>query len=163
MGCMEVKAERDMGDEPETPKEGKDSTGAVIVETLLNIRTVASLCIQDMKSKEYSKALASENVGLVKANLKKGIGSGLGLAVNTWANGVLFYAGSKLLSKTEFNSPKDFNASSLSIMFALTFVSGAIVELADQFKAKEAAERIFGLIDKKCEIDALSEEGKKQV
>jgi hypothetical protein len=33
----------------------------------------------------------------------------------------------------------------------------------DRDKAKEAAERIFDLIERKSEIDPLSEEGKKDV
>ena len=43
-------------DESKDTKIEDNSPGAILVETLLNIRTIASLAIEPMREKEYYKA-----------------------------------------------------------------------------------------------------------
>ena len=50
-----------------------------------------------------------------------------------------------------------------SALFSLSGLSVAMMGATDQTKAKAAAARIFKLVDRESSIDALSEEGKKNV
>jgi len=63
----------------------ENTPGAILVETLLNIRTVASLVIESMREKEYAKALAKEeDRNPAKTAFLKGAASGSGLFFQMW-------------------------------------------------------------------------------
>ena len=84
-------------------KDDENSPGAIVVETLLNIRTVASLSIEGMRVKEYHDALKLDDPTLAKTNLYKGLATGVGkyarlLALSGWA----FTAFSNVLPLTIF-------------------------------------------------------------
>jgi ATP-binding cassette subfamily B (MDR/TAP) protein 1 len=146
-------------------KNEENSPGAILVETLLNIRTVASLVIEPIREREYSKALAKEDtVNGARTAFLKGAASGSGLFFQMWGMALMFWWGGKVLSDhpTLF-SYRDYLISMFSLLFSLTGLSVSFMGITDKDKAKEAAKRIFELIDKKSLIDPLSNDGIKNV
>jgi len=92
---MEMKTYMGEDEGAEAPKEGEDSAGAIVVETLLSIRTVASLAIERMRSAEYAAALKREDPDVIKANIFKGAATGLGFLIQLWGMGLMFWWGKK--------------------------------------------------------------------
>lgn len=63
---------------------GRSSSGGIVVETLVNIRTVASLSIEETRSSEYADALSREDSKpLLKASLR-GFAFGIGQFIQLW-------------------------------------------------------------------------------
>jgi hypothetical protein len=73
----------------------------------------------------------------------------------------MFYFGSWLLLNRGYEV-RDFLISLFGLMLSLTGLAAATAGLTDAEKAKEAADRIFELIERQSEIDPLTDEGKKQ-
>merc|ERR1711976_180863 len=119
MGEMKMYLGEDEGD-----SDGGDenSSGGIVVETLLNIRTVASLTIENMRSAEYAQALRAETSGSLKTNVLKGMASGFGQFSQLWGMALMFWWGGWLLANhSDKFSFRDFMVS----MFALCFPSRA--------------------------------------
>jgi ATP-binding cassette, subfamily B (MDR/TAP), member 1 len=70
----------DQGD-VENSSDGTNSPGGVIVETLLNIRTVSALTLEKERLKDYERALVHDDPNMVKDALKGGITSGLSMFI----------------------------------------------------------------------------------
>ena len=66
--------------------DGTDSPGGIIVETLLNIRTVSALTLEEQRCKDYEAALAKAEGNVVKENAVSGSLSGLSIAIQQWVN-----------------------------------------------------------------------------
>ena len=144
------------------PKEGEDRSGSIVVETLLSIRTVASLAIEKIRSAEYIAAINREDPAAVKTNLMKGSATGLGFLIQLWGMGFMFWWGAWLLDKyPNVYNAKGYYISMFSLLFSLSGLSVAMMGLTDQTKAKKAAKRIFRLIDSSSPINAMSESGMK--
>jgi len=150
----------DEGDEDKKAIEG--SEGGVLVETLLNIRTVAALCMEGKRVDTYSKALHYKNrTNSIPRNTVKGSGQGLGSFFQMWGYALMFYSGSWLQLNRGYTM-RSYLISLFALMLSLTGLASAMAGLTDAKKAEEAAGRIFELIDRKSEIDPLSDEGKTQ-
>jgi len=150
----------DEGDEEKKATEG--SEGGILVETLLNIRTVAALCMEGKRSNAYSEALHHNNrTNTIPRNTIKGAGQGLGSFFQMWGYALMFYSGSWLMLNRGYGM-RDYLISLFSLMLSLTGLAAAMAGLTDVKKAAAAAGRIFDLIDRKSEIDPLSDEGKTQ-
>jgi len=149
----------DEGDQDKNAIEG--SEGSVLVETLLNIRTVASLCMEGKRVNAYSEALHHKNrSNTIPRNTIKGSGQGLGSFFQMWGYALMFWSGSWLLLNRGYTM-RDYLISLFALMLSLTGLAAAVAGLTDVKKAQEAAGRIFELLDRKSEIDPLSDEGKK--
>jgi len=148
--------------EDEGDSADKSCSGGILIETLLNIRTVASLTIEHIKSDEYANALQAEHSGSLKTHVYKGTASGFGQLSQMWGMGLMFWWGGWLL----VNQPGkfsfvDYNISMMSLLYALSGLGMAAQGTVDKDKANAAAERIFALIDRESAIDSLSNEGKQ--
>lgn len=144
--------------------EGEDSSGSILVETLTSIRTVASLSIERMRSNEYVRAINMESPSSLKSNAMKGFASGLGVFIQFWGIGLMFWWGGWLLNRfPDTYTFRGYLISLNSLLFSLSGLSVAIMGATDSAKAKLAANRIFTLIDRESPIDSLSNEGKKTV
>ena len=144
--------------------EGEDSSGSILVETLTSIRTVASLSIERMRSNEYVRAINMESPSSLKSNAMKGFASGLGVFVQLWGIGLMFWWGGWLLNRfPDTYTFRGYLISLNSLLFSLQGLSVAIMGATDSAKAKLAAHRIFALIDRESPIDSLSDDGKKTV
>lgn len=157
-------AAADEKDAKDKKEEGENSSGGIVVETLMSIRTVASLSIERMRSSEYEKAIGEESPSSLRSNAMKGVASGLGVFVQFWGIGLMFFWGGWLLDKYPDNYTfRGYLISLNSLLFSLSGLSVAIMGATDSAKAKLAAARVFALIDRKSPIDSLSKEGKKLV
>jgi ATP-binding cassette subfamily B (MDR/TAP) protein 1 len=150
----------DEGDESQNNK--KNSPGGVVVEALLNIRTVASLCIEEMRFKEYCEALRRDDPSPLKSNLINGVWIGLGQSIQQWSMALMFFWGGWLLHKHpgawDF---RDFLISLFSLMISTSGLNFGAQGGTDKEEAQAAAKRIFHLIDRKSGIDPLSDSGWK--
>lgn len=140
----------------------KGSSGSIVIETLLSIRTVASLTIEKMREKEYKEALIREDPSSVKAHIMKSSGAGVALFIQFWGIALLFWWGGYLLANYSGTfTQRGFMISMWGLLYSLSGMSVAVMGVTDQVKAKAAANRIFALIDRVSPINALSDEGKK--
>ena len=138
--------------------ETEDSSGSIVVETLTSIRTVAALSIERMRANEYERTINLESPSSLKSNALKGVASGLGVFVQFWGIGLMFWWGAWLMSRYDF-SYRDYLISLNSLLFCLSGLSVAMMGATDSAKAKLAANRVFALIDRESPIDSLSKEG----
>lgn len=151
-----------MGEDESGEDENEHSSGGIVIESLLNMRTVASLAIERARASEYDQALARENQGILKENFKKGLAVGSGQFFQQWGMALMFYWGGWLLYKfPDKYSFRAFLISMFSLLFSLSGTAAAAQGATDRGKASEAAERIFALIDRPTTIDPLSDDGKK--
>jgi ATP-binding cassette subfamily B (MDR/TAP) protein 1 len=139
-----------------------NSPGGIMVESLLNIRTVASLTIEGERIDSFQTALSKEDPHPVRQNVIKGSTGGISQLVQMWGIGLMFWFGGWLM----FRFPEDYTfddmlISMFGLLFGLTGIGIAMADLADSEKAKAAAKRIFDLIDRQSKIDPLSDAGKK--
>ena len=142
----------------------QNSPGGIVVETLVNIRTVASLTIEKKRSQQYAKALRAEDPTPIKTNFIKGCATGIGQFTQMWGLALLFWFGGWLLTTyPESFTFRDYLISLFSLLFGLEGMGFAAQGATDRKKAKAAANRIFELIDRHSAIDPLSDEGKKNV
>jgi ATP-binding cassette subfamily B (MDR/TAP) protein 1 len=74
-------------DEADSGEPSQYSAGGIVVESLVNIRTVASLTIEDRRSAEFSQALDDEDPTPIKSNFIKGAATGLGQFIQMWCIG----------------------------------------------------------------------------
>jgi ABC-type multidrug transport system fused ATPase/permease subunit len=161
---MEMKMFLEGGEDEHSRDDDHNSPGGIVVETLVNIRTVASLTIEKKRSAEYSEALRNEDPTPVKTNFFKGMATGVGQFIQMWGIALMFWWGGWLL----LNYPKsftyrDFLISMFSLLLSLSGMGMAAQGATNREKAKLAAHRIFKLTDRESAIDPLSEEGKKNV
>lgn len=157
---MEVKMYMGEDDGSEAQDDTASGPGAIIVETLLNIRTVASLTIENKRFQEYSQALERDNSTSLVTNTLKGGAIGLGFILQMWGMGFMFWWGAFLLYKwPDTYETTDFYISMFSLLFSLSGMTMAMSGATDKVKATMAANRIFALINRESAIDALSDEG----
>jgi len=151
----------DEGDIEKTAMES--SEGAVVIETLINIRVVASLSLEDARVKTYEDALARKGRRSLCRNCIAGTGQGLGSFFQMWGYGLMFYFGGWLLLNRGYDM-RSYLVSLFGLMLSLTGLAAATSGLTDAEKAKEAAFRIHLFLSKesKKEIYLLYLPGSKQ-
>lgn len=151
-------------DEGDANHIGEHSPGGIVIETLADIRTVASLTLESQRAEEYADALAKEDFHPFRNKIAKGSGAGLGQFTQMWGFGLMFFFGGWLLDKypNEF-AYRDYLIALFAFMFSLYGLAAAFEGTADREKAKAAASRIFEVIERQSLIDPLTDEGKKEV
>lgn len=139
-----------------------NSPGGVIVETLLNMRTVSALTLEGKRFRDYERALVNSEPTQKIDAFVSGLTAGLSIAIQQWINAMMFYFGAWLLvtfpDKYGFS---DFLISQFSILFSLFGLAAAFQDMSDRKEVEKSAGRIFYLLDRNSEIDPLSTEGKK--
>jgi ATP-binding cassette subfamily B (MDR/TAP) protein 1 len=139
-----------------------NSPGGIVVETLLNIRTVSALTLEKQRYKDYERALLHSEPNFKLDAFMEGLMGGLAMFIQQWINALQFWWGGWLL----FNHPgdyvlKDFLIANFAILFALFGLGTAFQDISDRKEVEESASRIFYLLDRESSIDPLSEKGKK--
>jgi hypothetical protein len=86
---MEMKMYVTGEDEGDDTMEVEGSPQGIVVESLLNVRTIASLTMEEKKLEEYSDALHKEDLHPMRNNCIKGSGSGLGQFFQFWGMGLM--------------------------------------------------------------------------
>ena len=139
-----------------------NSPGGILVETLLNIRTVSALTLEKTRYDDYERALRNSSSKYKKEAFTNGISAGSVLFVQQYINALQFWFGSWILVKYEGEFEfRDFLISNFAILFALFGLGAAFQDISDRKEVEKSAGRIFYLLDRKSAIDPLSNEGKK--
>ncbi|CAL0320897.1 unnamed protein product [Lupinus luteus] len=123
-----------------------------------SIRTVASFCAEDKVMELYRKKCE----GPVKTGIRVGLISGAGFGVSFFllfcVYATSFYAGAKFVKAGKITFADVFK-----VFYALSMASVGISQSSsfapDSSKAKSATASIFGIIDKKSNIDPSDESG----
>jgi ABC-type multidrug transport system fused ATPase/permease subunit len=84
----------------ENTEDGRDSPSGIIVETLLNIRTVSALTLEEQRYEDYKQALTKAEGDLVKESAISGILAGLAVGIQQWVNALQFWWGGWLVSSS---------------------------------------------------------------
>ncbi|XP_027334212.1 ABC transporter B family member 4-like isoform X2 [Abrus precatorius] len=123
-----------------------------------SIRTVASFCAEDKVMELYRKKCEGPMKGGMWQGLISGLGFGISFVLLYCVYAASFYAGSRLMhaGKTSFSDV-------FRVFFALTLAAIGVSQSSslapDSSKAKSATASIFGIIDKKSNIDPSNESG----
>ena len=140
--------------------EDETSPGAIATEAMLNIRTIASLSIESEMSRQYLYSIYKRTVLDFYTLFKRGCTTGLGIFVQCWGMGLMFWFGGWLLQKyPDTWTFLDYNIAMFSLFFSLYGFAVASHGATSGAQAKVAAKRIFSIIDRESEIDPLSEKG----
>lgn len=151
-------------DEGDDEEMDANSPGGIVIESLSNIRTVASLTLEEDRAEQYVHALEHENPHPNRTNIAKGGAAGVGQFVQMWGTAMMFWWGGWLLANySGLYSYRDFLISMFALFFSLYGLTIASQNAVDRDKAKRAAARIFELTDRQSLIDPLSDEGKQEV
>ena len=138
--------------------DNEHSPGGIVIESLLNIRTIASLTLENTKLREYHDALWAENRKPLLNNFLKGSGFGLGQFFQFWGIALMFWFGAWILHNHHDKfSFRDFLICMFGLFFSIYGLTVALEGATDRKRAKLAADRIFTLIDRQSAIDPLSE------
>jgi len=139
----------------------QNSPGGIAVETLLNFRTVASLSLEQRRYTDYANAVdAEEGRDGFLSFVSKGCTAGLSMLIQQWVNALQFFFGGWLLiNYSHIWEFQDFLISMFALLFSLFALGASSLGAIDKKEAKQAAGRIFYLINRKSEIDPMSEDG----
>jgi ATP-binding cassette, subfamily B (MDR/TAP), member 1 len=150
----------DVGEQDEAS--GLNTPGGVLVETLLNNRTVAALALEKSRYENYERALEQSEINSKQEALVSGLSAGAVLSVQQFINALQLWFGGWLLNKfPEQYELKDFLIANFAILFALFGLGSAFQDLSDRKEVEKSTSRVFFLLDRKSAIDPLSEDGKK--
>ena len=142
--------------------DGLNSSGGIVVETLLNVKTVAALTMEETRLNDFRDALILAQPNMVKDGFMAGVTTGLSMFIQMWVNGLqLWWGGWLLFNYSDFFTFKDFLISMFAFLLSLFGLGSAFTGLSDRKQTEASAGRIFYLLDRKSKIDPLSEDGKK--
>merc|ERR1719343_1886034 len=142
-------------------KEEASSPGGIIVETLINMGTVSALTMEEERYRIFQEAVNNTEENYVRSGLHQGALSGLSIGLQEWIFGLQFWFGGWLLTKfPEKYDFYDLMVAMFALLFGIFSLGAAFQDIADRKETEASANRIFHLIDRKSEIDPLSEEGK---
>ena len=149
-----------MGEDDEEVKEDEDGPGAIAIESLLNIRTVASLSLEETRLNDYTEALIKKHPEKLFTTFKKCSLVASGQFIQMWGTALMFWWGGFVLWKwpDEFTY-RGFLISMFSLLFSLSGLGMAAQGATDRDKAKAAGKRIFALVERESAIDPLDEKG----
>jgi ATP-binding cassette subfamily B (MDR/TAP) protein 1 len=68
-------------------QDGLNSPGGILVETLLNIRTVSALTLEERRYEDFENALRDAEADHVRDGLCSGVSGGLAVFLQQWVNG----------------------------------------------------------------------------
>merc|ERR1712157_209206 len=163
MGATSIDMKTMMGEDDGdgNVEEEANSPGGIVVESLLNLCTVSALTMEEERFRLFQEALNDTEEHYVSQGLHQGILTGSAIFVQQWINALQFWFGGWLLFKyPDVYTPKDFTASLMIILFSLFALAAAFQDVTDRQQVERSLSRIFYLLDKRSEIDPLSEEGK---
>lgn len=171
LGCIplmgfatSIEMKQMLGEDQDDEKDGGvqdelNSPGGILVETLLNIRTVSALTLEEQRAKDFESAIFESN--FIRKSLMAGLTGGLSMFIQQWINALQFWFGGWVLFNYPVFTFNDFLISMFAILFSLFGLGAAFNGLSDKKQTESSAGRIFYLLDRQTEIDPLSEGGKK--
>ena len=100
MGAATSIEMKKMYGEEDSGGDGQDelnSPGGIAVETLINIRTVAALTLEQQRYIDYEKALDRDGTNYVKEGFLSGLSSGFSMGIQQWVNALQLWFGGWIL------------------------------------------------------------------
>ena len=138
------------------------SSGGILVETLLNMKTVSALALEEKRLEEYAAAIRESQKDVIPSSITAGVTSGIGMFIQRFQNALLYFFGGYLLinypDQYEF---QDFLIAQFAFLFSSFGLAAALQDMEDRNEVEESARRILSILDRKSAIDPLSKEGKK--
>jgi len=131
-----------------------NSAGGIIVESLVSIKTIASLTLEDHRHKQYCEALSDEGQSYINDCILLGFIGGFSTAIQFFSFGFYFWWGGTLIDKYHYDY-NDFLVSLFALIFSLSGMAIAMMDMTSKEEASAAAERIFKIINRKSKIDPL--------
>lgn len=136
---------------------GDDAASNIIVESLVNIRTISSMCLEDKKYTEYKEKVAEKDGQIFSSSMKTGVTSGLSPLIQLYVNALQFFWGGWLIiTYPNAYSFQDFLISMFALIFALFAFGASSIGAIEKKLAGEASGRIFYLINRESAIDSMS-------
>merc|ERR1712028_131716 len=140
----------------------EDSSGGIIVQTLMNMRTINAFNLERHVFEDYLELHDKEQGDTFWRSVKSGSASGYSMLIQQWVNALYFYWGGWLIHEyPKHYTFTDFVIAQFALLFALFALGGSSVGAIDKKEADDSAKRIFHLVNHKCDIDPLSGSGKK--
>lgn len=135
------------------------SPSGILVETLVNVRTVAALTLEKHRCQSYEQSLEeTKATGFVMT----GLVSGTGELADYWVRAALYYwAGYLLFTYPDQFTFFDFLVANAMLLLGVMGLGAALVGVSDRSQLEQSARRIFYLLDRQSAIDPLSKAGKK--
>lgn len=138
------------------------SSGAIAMETLLNMRTIAALGLEGEKMEAFEAAVNDNQTNAAFLSAFAGFMSGIGMLIQRWVNAALYFWGGYLLitypENFEFNG---FLVAQFSFLFSSFGLGSALQDIEDRAEVEASTKWIFSILDRQSLIDPLSDEGKK--
>ena len=72
---------------------GEDAASSIIVESLLNIRTISAMTLEKQKYNEYKKKMDEKDGEIYSTSIKTGVTSGLSPLIQLYVNALQFFWG----------------------------------------------------------------------
>ena len=139
---------------------GLGNPSAIIIDTLLNMRTISALTLERFRFQEYEKALIRAVPNNVLDSVKLGLVGGATMFIQQAVSALQCYWGGWLIfNHSDIFEYEDFLVSMLTLQFSLFGLGIAFQGLTDRKETAMSAERIFYLLDCKSKIDPLSKRG----
>lgn len=138
-----------LGEDEKNQENTDDATspGGILVETLLNMRTVAALNLEKQRLADYKKALYSDPKREVRSGFLKGASSGFGELAEQWLRGLQFWWGGWLLNQyPDLYGFEDYLISNFALLASLLGLGSVFGAFADRKDTEEAAKRIFTIL-----------------
>lgn len=133
-------------------QQSMESAGNVASSTISSIRTVSSLSLAPHFIQQYNRCLDLPTQVAIARGQKGGIVFGMTLFLTMGTYGAMFYFGGRLVENGTITFDQMFR-SLMVIMMAAQSIGASASYMGDQTSAKEAATRIFQIIDRVSPID----------
>jgi ATP-binding cassette, subfamily B (MDR/TAP), member 1 len=138
----------------------RHTSAGVVVETLLNMRTVSALVLEERRFQNYVDALNNSEPNYQKDAFIGGSTAGFALFIQQWVNALQMWFGGWLMINQGYTF-NDFLVANFAILFSLFGLGSAFTGISDRAEVEKSAGRVFYLLDKQSEIDPVSKDGKK--
>jgi len=139
-----------------------NSSGGIIVETLVNIKTVASLTLEEHIFQKYCKVLTNENESYVETSMYCGFVAGFSFAIQFFSFAFYFWWGGTLIDQYGYDY-HDFLISLFALIFSLSGMAVAMMDMTSKEQATAASERLFKIINRRSKIDPIAGNTSKAV
>ena len=135
--------------------------GLKSIETIENIKTVASLNCQESRISEYSQCLMQLQGPFIKEGIKNGIGWGLNFSVMFAIGGIMFYVATLYISEQRSNwTQGKLSIADLYFIFYCFFMGSMLIatiftSLKKIQRGVAISKKIIGLVNQKKESEKL--------
>jgi ATP-binding cassette, subfamily B (MDR/TAP), member 1 len=154
------------GNKTEKQKEDDpyNKSNALLSDIIMNYRTVIGFGEKNFEYllSKFDNLLEEPNRVSVRASHIAGFYFGYGQAVRFVFVGIVFYIAAVMIA--EYGDDQSNTYIGVNTLFVAALGSGISISSAPSVgKAKEAAKKIFGIVDEKSKIDTREEKGKKEI